>query len=101
MGEQRLVVVARELTKTYEIIQEGSAAEIYQHFQENPQQCKGEFVVLVRGSQATKELDEELIRILKILLADLPLKQAVDLTTQIVHGQRQAIYQLALQLRDA
>lgn len=47
LPEDRLVVVARELTKIYEEFVRGSAASVQAHFTENPDRVRGEFVVMV------------------------------------------------------
>lgn len=47
LSEDRLVFVARELTKRFEQKIRGSAAEVLNYFQENPSKIKGEFVILV------------------------------------------------------
>lgn len=49
MMPEREIVVARELTKIYESVISGTAIEVYEHFMKNPEQVKGEFVVMVSG----------------------------------------------------
>ncbi len=44
LGEEKHIVVARELTKTYEEVQRGTVESMVQHFQKT--QPKGEFVIL-------------------------------------------------------
>lgn len=41
------VVIARELTKVFEEIVEGSATEVLEHFKQHPDTVRGEFVVIV------------------------------------------------------
>lgn len=48
MGDQRLVAVARELTKKFEEIQRGPLVEILDTFR-NRAQMKGEFVIIIAG----------------------------------------------------
>ncbi|MCG2694960.1 16S rRNA (cytidine(1402)-2'-O)-methyltransferase, partial [Candidatus Parcubacteria bacterium] len=43
----RKIVVARELTKIFEEIVSGSASEILEFFEKNPDKIRGEFVVMV------------------------------------------------------
>jgi 16S rRNA (cytidine1402-2'-O)-methyltransferase len=47
LDEQRIVVVARELTKIYESVIKGSSKEVLAHFEANPDQVKGECVIIV------------------------------------------------------
>jgi 16S rRNA (cytidine1402-2'-O)-methyltransferase len=44
-------------------------------------------------------IPEESVRVLKLLLADLPLKQAVALATEITHEKKNALYELALKIK--
>jgi 16S rRNA (cytidine1402-2'-O)-methyltransferase len=47
LPEERRVIVLRELTKLYESLVEGSAAEVAAHFADHPGEVRGEFVVVV------------------------------------------------------
>ncbi len=99
-GGERQIVLAREVTKLFETIHSCklSAAEAWLMSDSNQQ--RGEFVVLISGALAQTGLALETQRILKLLLAELPLKQAVQLTTQITGASRNEIYPLALQLKQ-
>ena len=44
---EKRVTVCRELTKIHEEVKSGTAAELLEYFQNNPEKVKGEFVVLV------------------------------------------------------
>lgn len=46
-GEDRQIIVAREITKIYEEFVRGTVAEARTHFAENPDRIRGEFVVIV------------------------------------------------------
>ncbi|HET8754172.1 MAG TPA: 16S rRNA (cytidine(1402)-2'-O)-methyltransferase [Salinimicrobium sp.] len=48
-GEQRPVSVSREISKLHEETIRGSAAEVFQHFQQKP--AKGEIVIVVAGKK--------------------------------------------------
>lgn len=54
LSEQRIVFVARELTKIYEEKISGSPQEIWQFFKDHPQKIRGEFVVIVKGANMIK-----------------------------------------------
>lgn len=47
LPSDRRLCVARELTKIYEDFIHGSAEELYVYFKEHPDECRGEFVLLV------------------------------------------------------
>lgn len=97
-GAERQLVLAKELTKTFEHFAYGTAADITTWLTEDPQRCQGEMVLMIAPApaRAEEEISEDVQRTLKILLADLPLKQAAALTAQIHNEKKNALYQLAL-----
>ena len=64
-------------------------------------QQRGEFVLLVEAAQlnAVDEIAEESVKVLKLLLTELPLKQAVKLAAEITGEKKNALYELALKLK--
>ena len=98
-GPTREMVIARELSKTFETIKTGTTASIHDWVLSDKNQQKGEFVVLIKGfenEQAT--ISDEVLKILDILVAEkLPLKQAVSLCAKITDHSKNKLYQLALQ----
>lgn len=101
-GGRRRAVVARELTKIHETVLNGDLAELCERVSEDVNQQKGEIVVLVHGAAAPAAGDRADLRaVLAPLLDELPLKQAVALAVKITGGNRNTIYDLALQLRAA
>lgn len=100
-GSDREAVLAREITKTFETFLTGTLTEILQQVSSDSNQQKGEMVVMVKGnSDAVSASDAEQLRVLKVLLDDLPVKQAAALAARITGGQKNALYQLALSLRS-
>jgi len=101
-GGDRPATLARELTKRFETIRLSTLAELYQWLQEDANQQKGEFVLLVAGMKKNEvEVDDgELIRVLTILLAELPLKQAAKLAAGITGTKRNHAYEVALRLSN-
>ncbi len=51
LGERRLVL-ARELTKTFETFLEGTALALLARMEDDPDQARGEFVVMVSGAES-------------------------------------------------
>lgn len=102
-GQNRQIVFARELTKLFEEIHRCPLHEASAWVAADPNREKGEYVLLVEGAAAASSADDgEADRILSILLAELPVKQAAALAAQITGRKKNALYERALQLkRDA
>ena len=103
-GADRYVVLARELTKTFETIHGDSLGALLEWVKADPNQRKGEFVLLVQGAEAAKQdtgLTPEQLRVLQILLQELSVKQASALAAKLCDGKKKAFYQAALELQQA
>jgi 16S rRNA (cytidine1402-2'-O)-methyltransferase len=96
MGADRRGVLARELTKLHETFLAGRLGELAPQVEADPQQRKGEFVMLVAGAEPASAAVGEAERVLRILVAELPLKQAASLAAQITGARRNELYQTAL-----
>lgn len=99
-GDERHIVLARELTKLFENIHCCTLAEAAVWLNADPNNQRGEFVLLVSGAPEKEGMDEEAERILAILLQDLPLKQAAQLAAQITGAGKNELYQRALRLKE-
>ncbi|MHB8167775.1 MAG: 16S rRNA (cytidine(1402)-2'-O)-methyltransferase [Sulfuricella sp.] len=101
LGGARTVTIARELTKVFETIHTCTLDTALDWLTADPNQQKGEFVLLVSGAEVVQAegIGEETQRILQLLLAEMPLKQAVKLTAEISGEKKNALYELALQLK--
>jgi 16S rRNA (cytidine1402-2'-O)-methyltransferase len=103
-GADRHVVLARELTKTFETIKGDAVGALLEWVSADADQQKGEMVLLVKGvsTDASEENDiannAEAQRILKILLEDLPLSQASALAAKITGCKKKPLYQFSLSL---
>lgn len=101
LGKDRFVVIARELTKKFETIKGSTLEKLKEWLLTNTQQQKGEFVILIQGVEKSSDVDKtQLSRILTILLAELPTKQAVHLASQITGVHKNTVYTMALELKD-
>ena len=102
LGAERRITFARELTKTFETIYSCALSEAEAWLEADTNQQRGEFVLLVEAAaiKDVEELPEETVRILKLLLVELPLKQAVKLATEITHEKKNVLYEFALQLKQ-
>ena len=101
LGAERQLTFARELTKTFETIYTCPAGLSGTWLQADVNQQRGEFVLLIEPVAVVEaqEISEEAQRVLKCLLAELPLKQAVALATEITHLKKNDLYEFALKLK--
>ncbi|NDJ59087.1 16S rRNA (cytidine(1402)-2'-O)-methyltransferase [Enterobacteriaceae bacterium 4M9] len=98
LGEARYVVLARELTKTWESIHGAPVGELLAWVQEDENRRKGEMVLIIEGHQADEEaLPAEALRTLALLQAELPLKKAAALAAEIHGVKKNALYKYALE----
>lgn len=96
-GENRSIVIARELTKTFETVLTGTLKEIAGILEEDPNQSKGEFVVLVKGAEKrTDELSEEVKLLALKLSEELPGKKAAKIVSEIHGVKKNQVYQFLL-----
>ncbi|MFW5431985.1 MAG: 16S rRNA (cytidine(1402)-2'-O)-methyltransferase [Methylophilaceae bacterium] len=102
LGGERRITIARELTKTFETIHRCALSDAQAWMESDLNQQRGEFVLLVEAAPPKEEaaVSEDAERKLKLLLAELPLKQAVKLATEITGAKKNDLYQLALTLKD-
>jgi 16S rRNA (cytidine1402-2'-O)-methyltransferase len=99
LGGQRAATLARELTKTFETIRHATLGELAEWVGTDPNQRKGEFVLLVEGAREEEEgkgPGAEACRIAEILVKELPLKQAAALAATISGEKKNAIYKYLL-----
>ncbi|MEN9356395.1 MAG: hypothetical protein RL695_566 [Pseudomonadota bacterium] len=95
---QRTLVVARELTKLFEQIAAMPLTDGVAWLAADGNRQRGEFVLLVSAPPPAEGLPDTALRTLRLLLAELPLKQAVKLAAEISGAPKNALYDLALQM---
>ncbi len=97
-GEERKLVLAKELTKTFEHFEHGTAASITAWLEEDPQRCQGEMVLMIApaAAKADDDIHPAAVQTLKLLLSELPLKKAAALTAEIHGEKKNALYKLGL-----
>ena len=98
-GGERQAVIAKEISKRHENIQRGTLLGLLDWLHSDKDLSKGEFVVVIQGNKTTQFDIQEASRILKILLADHSVKEAARLTSEIMQGNRNDIYKLAMDLK--
>ena len=99
LGSRR-VTVGRELTKQFEEIATVEAAKLPEWFAASRDRTRGEFALVLHPAPAETKDDAEGARVLRLLMAELPLKSAVRLAAEITGAPRNALYDTALRLRD-
>jgi 16S rRNA (cytidine1402-2'-O)-methyltransferase len=103
-GAERRVVMAREISKTFETFLSGSTASVLERVIADPNQQKGEIVLMVEGFREALVQDgpsTEAQRVMRILLdAELPLKQAASLAASISGDKKNRLYDWALSQRE-
>lgn len=99
-GPQRQLMLAKELTKTFEYFAGGCADDILQWLQADPQRCQGEMVLMIAppSEKPADEISDAAKRTLQLLLTELPLKKAAALTAEIHAEKKNALYKFGLAL---
>ncbi|MDE2615520.1 MAG: 16S rRNA (cytidine(1402)-2'-O)-methyltransferase [Burkholderiales bacterium] len=95
----RPLTVARELTKQFEQLVTLPAAELGAWLAADEKRERGEFVLVLHPLQAQGGESGPDLRVLTLLLAELPLKTAVRLAAEITGSPRNTLYEAALQLK--
>ncbi|MDX5408878.1 MAG: 16S rRNA (cytidine(1402)-2'-O)-methyltransferase [Thauera sp.] len=98
-GAAREILIAREMTKLHEQIVRMPLGEAADWFAGDANRVRGEFVLVVAGAPAGEGLDAEAVRVLDLLLGELPVKSAARLAAEITGAPRKALYALALERR--
>ena len=98
----RRISVCRELTKQFETIETVQAAELPAWLSADPNRSRGEFVLVLHALAPALAQDAATAHdaMLRTLLAELPLKQAVALATELSGAPRNSLYERALALKQ-
>jgi len=100
-GSGRQIVMAREITKTFETIHSTTLADFPDWLEADHNQQKGEFVLVLEGAAKNDNaLALDMEDTLRILLEELPVKQASQLTAKITGWKKNQVYKLALEISD-
>ena len=100
-GNTRQVVLMRELTKTFETILTGSVAELVEIVAADDNQQRGEIVMCVAPAEVDSNAQQQLAeQLLPLLLAELPVKTASKITSQVSGVSKNVAYEMALGLKE-
>lgn len=96
----RQITVGRELTKQFEQIATLGAAELTSWLAADPSRSRGEFVLVLHPVGHTPAADTQGLKVLQLLMQEVPVKTAVRLAAEITGEPRNALYDAALKLKD-
>ncbi len=99
LGEERYVVLAREITKTWETIVGDRLSALRQWLSEDANRTKGEMVVIVEGKaklDKEAEFSAQAIKALRLISQELPLKKAAAIVAELYGYKKNALYQFGL-----
>lgn len=99
LGNQRRVVIAREITKKFETVLDGTVAELVVKLAEDPDQSRGEFVLMIEGAPLLEKDQAELGALLRVLLSEVSMKQASSIAAKITGSRKNEVYELALAIK--
>jgi len=95
-GEERRICFARELTKQFETIKLASLSEILAFATNDPNQQKGEIVLILEKSTAMVCSEKQALSTLKLLMEELPASQASKIAAKLTGLKKKQLYQLIL-----
>ena len=100
LGGGRQIALGRELTKRFETVLAGSAQDVSSTLQSDDDQCRGEFVLMIAGVPEVQKEEAEVSQILRILVADLPVKQAASIAAKLSGKRKNEVYDMAQAIKD-
>ena len=103
VAPHRTITICRELTKQFEGVSTMPAADAPAWLAADPNRSRGEFVLVVhaQGREAAEGTDGAHDKVLRTLMAELSLKQAVGLAAELTGAPRNLLYARALALKQA
>ncbi|SQH97317.1 16S rRNA (cytidine(1402)-2'-O)-methyltransferase [Haemophilus haemolyticus] len=99
LGEERYIVLAREITKTWETITGNTIKNLREWLLEDPNRTKGEMVLIVEGkpkSDNNEEISPQAVKALELIAEELPLKKAAAIVAELYGYKKNALYQFGL-----
>ena len=99
LGEERYIVLAREITKTWETITGNTIKNLREWLLDDPNRTKGEMVLIVEGkpkSDNNDEISPQAVKALELIAEELPLKKAAAIVAELYGYKKNALYQFGL-----
>lgn len=105
LGGRRQIVLAREMTKTFETFLSGTADELLARIEQDANQRRGEFVVLVEGAPVREAVEGGELAIgvddlLAAFMPELPLKKLASIVSGLSGLPKNDLYKKALELKS-
>ncbi len=100
LGPNESIILAKELTKSYEQFQNQSIEQMIEWLQQIPQRTKGEFVIIVPARDKNEPEEEVINHYLKTLLQHMGAKQASQIANNLLNIPKNKLYQMALKLQN-
>jgi len=103
LGANRMMSVARELTKKFEQFVSGSIEEVMHYFEQHPDKVRGEFVLIIAGAPAKEAvaLSEWDGLIAVLLKQNLPVKQISEIVANYGGVKKKPVYSRVLALKKS
>jgi 16S rRNA (cytidine1402-2'-O)-methyltransferase len=104
--DAREIIICRELTKKFETIVRLKLKDAVTWLESHENNQRGEFVLILSKPSNVGQIEAEMAqtqaleRMLKILLDELPLKQAVALAVKLTGEKRNLVYEMALGMKE-
>ena len=98
-GSERYVVIAREITKTWETIVGDNIGNLRLWLEQDSNRIKGEIVLVIEGGKREEQSDFDIqaIKALQLISAELPLKKAAAIVAELYGYKKNALYQYAIE----
>lgn len=99
LGADRYIVMAREITKTWETIHGDTLSNLISWLKEDSNRIKGEIVLVVEGKvqDEGEEFSAQALKLLELLCQELPLKKAASIVAETFSYKKNALYQYGLE----
>lgn len=99
LGANRLVCLAKEITKSFETIITDTLENLLTHLRADPAHQKGEFVILISAVDKKDDIDkiQQLDKIIPILLTEMSASKAAKLASKITGVDKKTCYQIAIE----
>lgn len=97
-GSDRYIVMARELTKTWETIYGDTLGNLIGWLNEDSNRTKGEIVLIVEGKPETEEesFSPQAVKLFQLLTNEMPMKKAASIVAETFGYKKNALYQFGL-----
>ena len=98
-GSDRYIVMARELTKTWETIHGDTLGNLIEWLNEDSNRTKGEIVLIVEGKPETEEesFSPQAVKLFQLLTNEMPMKKAASIVAETFGYKKNALYQFGLE----